>query len=148
MTMVNPPVQFKQPLEVNLAEVHIDQLYRIQQQLSAELRSRELVTYQQNAQLKQKNAALATSYQKKVDELTAYQNKDQELSWVLQNIAIELPNCNIEFALPTPEKLQRVAARAKVLEQTVAKMDEKVARIKADHEMQITELRHVCKTPP
>ena len=66
-TTADPPVQFKQPLEVNLAEVHIDQLHRIQQQLSAELRSRELATYQQNAQLKQKNAALATSYQKKVD---------------------------------------------------------------------------------
>ena len=74
---------------------------------------------------------------KKVDELKTYQNKDQELSQVLQNIALELPNCNIEFALPTPEKLQRVAERAKVLEETVAKMDEKVAKIKADHDMQI-----------
>ena len=48
-TTTDPPVQFKQPLEVNLAEVHVDQLHRIQQQLSAELRSRELATYQQNA---------------------------------------------------------------------------------------------------
>ena len=74
-TTTDPPVQFKQPLEVNLTEVHIDQLHRIQQQLSAELRSRVLATYQQNAQLKQKNTALATSYQKKVDELNTYLNK-------------------------------------------------------------------------
>ena len=101
-SMTDPPVQFRQPVEVNLAYFHIDQLQMIQQQLSAELRSRELVTYKQNTQLKQQNAALATSYQKKADELKTYQDKDQELSQVLQSIALELPKCNIKFTLPTP----------------------------------------------
>ena len=112
----------------------------IQQQLSTELRSRELTTYNQNAQLKQQNAALATSYQKKADELKKYQDRDQELSQVLQSITLELPKCNIEFALPTPQKLRRVADRAKALEETVVRMDEEVARIKAYHEGKITEI--------
>ena len=53
---------------------------------------------------------------------------------------MELPQCNIEFALPVPQKLRRVADRAKALEETVAGMDETVARMKADHEVQIAEL--------
>ena len=63
--MKDPPVQFRQSIEVNLVEFHIDQLHMIQQQLGAELKSRELETYQQNTQLKQQNAALAISVQKK-----------------------------------------------------------------------------------
>ena len=52
-SMTDPPVQFRQPVEVNLADFHIDQLQMIQQQLGAELKSRELETYKQNTQLKQ-----------------------------------------------------------------------------------------------
>ena len=107
----------------------------IQQQLTAELKGRELATYKQNTQLKKQNAALATSYQKKVDELKTCQDRDQELSQALQSIALELPKCNIEFALPTPQKLRRVADRAKALEETVVRMDEEVARLKAEHKV-------------
>ena len=49
-TMKDPPVQLGQSTEVNLAEFHIDQLYMIQQQLTAELKERELATYKQNMQ--------------------------------------------------------------------------------------------------
>ena len=121
-------------------EFHTEQLQMIEQQISAELRTRELATYKQNMQLKQKNAALATSYQKKVGELEAYQERDQALSQLLQNIALELPSCNIEFAEDTSQKLRKVANRAKALEDTVVKMDEEVARMKADHDTHITEL--------
>ena len=85
----------------------------IQQQLSVELRNRELATYKQNVQLKQKNAALATSYQKKEGELRKYEERDQELSQVLQRIALELPQCHIEFTLPLTQKVRRVADRAR-----------------------------------
>ena len=112
----------------------------IQQQLSAELRGRELATYKQNTQLKQQNAALATSYQIKADELKTYQDRDQELSQVLQSIALELPKCNIELTLPTPQKLRRVADRAKDLEEIVTKMEETVAKMEGDHRAQIAEL--------
>ena len=53
---------------------------------------------------------------------------------------MELPQCNIEFTLPVPQKLRRVADRAKALEETVTRMDEEVARRKEDHEVQIAEL--------
>ena len=53
---------------------------------------------------------------------------------------MELPKCNIEFALPTPQKLRRVADRAKALEETVVRMDEEVARLKAEHKVQIAEI--------
>ena len=56
---------------------------------------------------------------------------------------MELPQCNIEFALPVLQKLRRVADRAEALEETVTRMDVEVARMKADHEVQITELE-VC----
>ena len=81
--MKHPPAQFRQPIEVNLAEFHIDQLQMIQQQLSAELRSRELETYKQNTQLKQQNAALAISIQKKADEVRTYEEREEDLSQVL-----------------------------------------------------------------
>ena len=45
-SMTNPPVQFRKPVEVNLTDFHIDQLQMIQQQLIAELRGRELATYE------------------------------------------------------------------------------------------------------
>jgi len=112
----------------------------IQQQLGAELKSRELETYQQNMQLKQQNAALAISVQKRADEVRTFEEREQDLSQVLQSIALELPQCNIEFALPVPQKLRRVADRAKALEETMVRMDEVVARMKAEHEVQITEL--------
>ena len=48
-SMMDIPIQIKQPVEVNLAEFHIDQLQMIQQQLSVELKYRELVTYKQDA---------------------------------------------------------------------------------------------------
>ena len=75
-SMKDVPIQLRQPVKVNLAEFHIDQLQMIQQQLSAELRGRELTTYKQNTQLKQQNAALATSYQKKADELRTYEERE------------------------------------------------------------------------
>jgi len=46
---------------------------------------------------------------------------------------LELPQCNIEFSLPLSQKVRRVADRAKVLEETVTKMEE-------DHKAQIAEL--------
>ena len=55
-------IHIRKPVEVNLTEFHVDQLQMIQQQLSAELRDRELATYKQNTQLKQKNAALTASF--------------------------------------------------------------------------------------
>ena len=73
---MDAPIQIRKPVEVNLTEFHIDQLQMIQQQLSAELRGRELATYKQNTQLKKKNAALATIYQKKADELRTYEERE------------------------------------------------------------------------
>ena len=56
--MIDVQIQIKKPVEVNLAEFLVDQLQMIQQQLAAKLRDRELATYKQNTQLKQKNAEL------------------------------------------------------------------------------------------
>ena len=78
--MKDPPIQFRQPIEVNLVEFYIDQLQMIQQQLSIELRDRELATYKQNTQLRQKNPELTTSFQKKEKELRKYQEREQDLS--------------------------------------------------------------------
>ena len=137
---MDAPIQIRKPVKVNLTEFHIDQLQMIQQQLSVELMSRELATYKQNMQLKQQNAALATSYQKKEDELRTYEEREQNLSQLLQSITLELPQCNIEFALPILQKVRRVADRAKALEETVAKMEEAMAKMEEDHRAQIDEL--------
>ena len=98
--------------------------------------------------MKQQNAALATSYQKKVDELKTYQDRDQELSQVLQSIALELPKCNIEFALPTPQKLRRVADRAKALEEIVTRMKETTSKMEEDYKAQIAELETELEARP
>ena len=112
----------------------------IQQQLSTELRGRELATYEENTQLIQKNATLTTSFQKKADELRTYEEREQGLSQVLQSIALELPQCHIEFALPLPQKVRRVADRAKALEETVARIEEATTNMEEDHRAQIDEL--------
>ena len=105
----------------------------IQQQLAAELRDRELATYKQNNQLKQKNAELTAGFQKKAEELRTHEEREQDLHQVLQSIALELPQCNIEFSLPLMQKVRRVAEREKALEETVTKMEE-------EHKAQIAEL--------
>ena len=105
----------------------------IQQQIAAELRDRELATYNQNTQLIQQNAELTAGFQTKAEELWQYEEREQDLSQVLQNIALELPQCNIEFSLPLTQKGRRIEDRAKALEETVAKMEE-------DHKVHIAEL--------
>ena len=98
-SMMDVPIQIRQPVKVNLAKFHIDQLQMIQQQLSTELRGRELKTYKQNTQLKQKNAALTASFQTKEKELRMHEEREWDLNQVLQSIALELPQCNIDFCL-------------------------------------------------
>ena len=53
---------------------------------------------------------------------------------------MELPKCNIVFALPVSQKLRRVADRAKALEETVARMEETTAKMEEDHRVQIVKL--------
>ena len=131
--MIDVQIQVRQPVEVNMAQFPIDQLQMIQQQIAAELRDRELVTYNQNTQLIQQNAELTTGFQTKVEELRLYEEREQDLSQILQNIALELPQCNIEFSLPLTQKVRRIADREKALEETVVKME-------GDHKVQIFEL--------
>ena len=51
----------------------------------------------------------------------------------MQNIALELPQCNIEFSLPLPQKVRRIVDRAKALEETMVKKEE-------DHKVYTAEL--------
>jgi len=53
---------------------------------------------------------------------------------------LELPQCNIEFALPIPQKVRRVADREKALEEIVTRMEEIVTKMEEDHKAQIVEL--------
>ena len=131
--MIDMQIQIRQPVEVNLTEFPIDQLQMIQQQLRAELRDRELATYKQNTQLRQKNAELTIRFQTKAKELRTYEEREHDLYQALQSIALELPQCNIEFSLPLMQKVRIFADRAKALEETVTKMEE-------DHKAQIAEL--------
>ena len=131
--MIDVQIQVRQPVEVNMAQFPVDQLQMIQQQIATELRDRELATYNQNTQLRQQNAELTAGFQTKAEEIRQYEEREKDLSQVLQNIALELPQCNIEFALPLTQKLRRIVDRAKALEETVVKMQE-------DHKAQIVEL--------
>ena len=89
--MVSTHVPVVSPLEANLAQFLVDILQEIHQQIGAELRDRQLATFNQNAELIQQNAELTTAHQTKAIELKQYQEKNQDLSLVLQNIATELP---------------------------------------------------------
>ena len=71
--MIDVQIQVRQPVEVNLAQFPVDQLQMIKQQIAAELRDRELVTYNQNTQLIQQNAELTTGFHTKVVELRLYE---------------------------------------------------------------------------
>ena len=82
------------------------------------------MTYKKNTQLRKQNAELTASLHKQTEELRVHEEKEQDLNQVLQNIALELPQCNIEFALPLTQKVRRIADRAKALEETVTKMEE------------------------
>ena len=117
--MIDVQIQVRQPVKVNLPQFHVDQLQMIQQQIATELRDRELATYNQNTQLRQQNAELTAGLYPKVEELRQYEEREQDLSQVLQNIALELPQCSIEFSLPLTQKVRIIVDRAKALEETV-----------------------------
>ena len=74
--MIDVQIQATQPVKVNLAQFHVDQLQMIQQQIATELRDRELVTYNQNTQLRQQNAELTASFQTKEEELRQYEERE------------------------------------------------------------------------
>ena len=82
-SMIDVQIQIRQPIEVNLIEFPADQLQMIQQQVAVELRDRELATYKQNTHLRQQHAKLTTSFQKKAEELSIYEDREQDLSQVL-----------------------------------------------------------------
>ena len=50
--------------------------------------------------------------------------------------------------MPTPEKLRRVADRAKALEETVTKMNETTAKMEEDYKVQIAELETELEARP
>ena len=131
--MIDVQIKVRKPVKVNLAQFPIDQLQMVQQQIAAELMDRELATYKQNTQLRKQNAELTAGFHKQTEELRVHEEKEQDLIQVLQNITLELPQCNIDFSLPLTQKARRIADRAKALEETVAKMEE-------DHKAQIAEL--------
>ena len=112
------------PLEVNLPEVPIDQLEEIFQQIGTELKERELATYAQNATLLTENVQLIARHEAESAELTQYVQREQDLSLVLENIAAELPQCDIKPELAMNQKIRKIADRAKALEEEKAKMEE------------------------
>ena len=128
-------LQGQKPIEANLAKLPFDQLQLIQQQIGIELRDRELMTYNQNAELIQQNTKLTVAHQMKAIELRQYQERDQDLALVLQNIATELPQCNIQHELTVTQKIRKISDRAKALEEEKAKMEEeykgKIAELEA-----------------
>ena len=79
VSMLDVQVQVRQPVEVNLAQFLVNQLQMIQRQIAAELKDRELVTYNKNAQLIQQNAELTAGFQTKAVELRLYEEREQDL---------------------------------------------------------------------
>jgi hypothetical protein len=135
VSLVSMQVQMVHPLEVNLPEVPIDQLQEIFQQIGTELKERELATYTQNATLVRENVQLIARNEARNAELTQYEQREQDLSLVLQNIAAELPQCDIQSELAVTQKVRKIADRAKALEEEKAKMEEeykeKIAALEA-----------------
>ena len=74
--MIDVQIQVRHPVEVNLAQFPIDQLHMIQQQTAAELRDRELMTYNHNTKLRQLNAELTAGFQTKAEELRQYEERE------------------------------------------------------------------------
>jgi hypothetical protein len=125
-------VQMVHPLEVNLPEVPVDQLYEIFQQIGTELRHREQVTYEQNVLLSNDNVQLIARHEAESAQLTQYVQQEQDVSLVLKNIAAELPQCDIRPELEITQKIRKIAERAKAIEEEKKKMEEEYeARIAA-----------------
>ena len=74
--MLEVKLQAQQPIEANLAKFPVYQLQLIQQQIAIEIRDRELMTYNKNAELIQKNAKLTAGYQAKAVELRQYEQRE------------------------------------------------------------------------
>ena len=117
-------VQMVQPLEVNLPEVPVDQLYDIFQQIGTELRHRERITYEHNALLSSDNVQLIAQHEEKSAQLNQYVQREQDVSLVLENIAAELPQCDIKPELEITQKIRKIAERAKALDEEKNKMEE------------------------
>ncbi len=117
-------VQMVHPLEVNLTEVPVDQLQDIFQQIGTELRQREQFTYERNVSLSNENVQLIARHEAASAQLTQYVQREQDVSLVLENIAAELPQCDIKPELEITQKIRKIAERAKALDEEKSKMEE------------------------
>ena len=117
-------VQMVHPIEVNLPEVPVDQLHEIFQQIGTELRHRDQATYAQNVILSNENVQLIARHEAESAKLSQYVQREQDVSLVLENIAAELPQCDIKPELEITQKIRKIAERAKALDEEKSKMEE------------------------
>ena len=107
-----------------MTEVPVDQLQDIFQQIGTELRQREQFTYERNVSLSNENVQLIARHEAASAQLTQYVQREQDVSLVLENIAAELPQCDIKPELEITQKIRKIAERAKALDEEKSKMEE------------------------
>jgi hypothetical protein len=121
------------PVEINLSLIPIETLQLVHEKVSLELRARELSTFQENQRLQSQEIELKESHQNISAKLALYEAQDTGIRTAIEEIAQELPACEIQPDLPLVAKVQIIGGRVKTLEQ------EKVAMAE-DHRTQIAEL--------
>jgi archaellum component FlaC len=105
----------------------------VHEKVSVELRARELSTFHANQRLQSQELELKASHKNISEKLALYEAQDISIRNAVDEIAQELPACEIQPDLPLVEKVQIIGGRVKTLEHEIVAMAE-------DHRTQISEL--------
>ena len=95
-----------------------------------------MVTYQQNEKLTKDNDQLREKNEAMKIKLMKQECEESQLKRSIEDICVELPQCNISPNAPLSQKVKIIVARAKDVEEIIEKMD-------VEHKARIAELEAI-----
>lgn len=120
---------------MNLSNILIETLQLVQVQVQEELREREINTYQKNEKSTMDNDQLRAKNEAMKVKLMKQEYEESQLKRSIEDLYVELPQCNISPDAPLSQKFKRIVAREKYLEETIEKMEvehkARIAKLKA-----------------
>lgn len=129
-------------IEVDLVGIPTDTLQMVQVQVQEELGERKLITYQQNEKLAKENDQLQARNESISTKLSKKEHEENKLKQVIDDLCVNLRQCNIQPETLLLQKEKIIVARAKILEETIEKMD-------VEHKARIAKLQDKeLGTPP
>ena len=105
------PIEQTWFIKVDLAGIPTDTLQMIQVQVQEELRDREVATYQQNEKLAKENDQLQERNKSISTKLTQKEYEESQLKQMIEDLCVELPQCNISMEASMSQKVNIIVAK-------------------------------------